>query len=71
MEGQQPLVSVNAPITVTVNGAPVGQEGAVAREVKRAMEVRSAPCLIRSRRREPTRRVQHKLDLEICQRSLL
>ena len=38
MEGQQPLVSVNAPITVTVNGAPVGQEGAVAREVKRAME---------------------------------
>ena len=38
MEGQQQPVSVNAPITVTVNGAPVGQEGAVAREVKRAME---------------------------------
>jgi hypothetical protein len=38
MEGQQPPVTVNAPITVTVNGAPGGQEGAVAREVKRAME---------------------------------
>ena len=24
MEGQQPPVTVNAPITVTVNGAPVG-----------------------------------------------
>jgi hypothetical protein len=72
MEGQRPPVTLNAPITVTVNGAPVGQEGAVAREVKRAREdpIRTLLDQIKAARTYEARSAQTR-PRKICQHSLL